>query len=169
MACFSSNLCTGMDSFPRKRFIMGRLLANLSFTSISSTSVGRDTKLKRYNKEKKRVKSEELLWYICGGVSWLCSVVLQYIIREPTKANWLTVKTTQTSPRWTWGQTQSHHTFVKTGTGKFPVQLWCSRCQHANLILIKCVPLVRSCMLAHESDQMHVHHTWELFLNMQKF
>lgn len=45
MACFSKSLCTGTDSFPRKRLIIGRLLANLSFTSISRTSVGRDTKL----------------------------------------------------------------------------------------------------------------------------
>ena len=45
MACFSSSLCTGTDSFPRNLLMMGRLLANLSFTSISRTSVGRDTKL----------------------------------------------------------------------------------------------------------------------------
>lgn len=54
IACFSSNLCTGMDSLPKKRFMMGRLLANLSFTSISNTSVGRDTKLKRYKQEIQR-------------------------------------------------------------------------------------------------------------------
>lgn len=45
IACFSSNLCTGTHSFPRKRLMIGLLLANLSFTSISKTSVGRDTKL----------------------------------------------------------------------------------------------------------------------------
>lgn len=45
MACFSSSLWTGTESFPRKRLMIGRLLANLSFTSISRTSVGRDTKL----------------------------------------------------------------------------------------------------------------------------
>lgn len=39
MACRSSSLCTGMVSFPRKRLMMGRLLANLSLISISKTSV----------------------------------------------------------------------------------------------------------------------------------
>lgn len=48
MACFSNSLWTGTDSFPRKRLIIGRLLANLSLTSISRTSVGRDTKLNRW-------------------------------------------------------------------------------------------------------------------------
>lgn len=47
IACFSSSLWTGTTSFPRKRLMMGLLLANLSFTSISNTSVGKDTKLKR--------------------------------------------------------------------------------------------------------------------------
>lgn len=52
MACFSSSLWTGTESFPKKRLMIGRLLANLSFTSISSTSVGRDTKLNLWrNKE----------------------------------------------------------------------------------------------------------------------
>lgn len=39
MACRSSSLCTGMVSFPRKRLMIGRLLANLSLISISKTSV----------------------------------------------------------------------------------------------------------------------------------
>lgn len=45
MACLSRSLWTGIESFPKKRLMIGRLLANLSFTSISSTSVGNDTKL----------------------------------------------------------------------------------------------------------------------------
>lgn len=39
MACRSSSLWTGMVSFPRKRLMIGRLLANLSLISISKTSV----------------------------------------------------------------------------------------------------------------------------------
>lgn len=55
IACFSSSLCTGTTKFPRKRLMMGLLLANLSLTSISKTSVGRDTKWNRceYKKQKK--------------------------------------------------------------------------------------------------------------------
>lgn len=41
----SRSLCTGMISWPKKRLMIGRLLANLSFTSISSTSVIRATKV----------------------------------------------------------------------------------------------------------------------------
>lgn len=58
MACFSSNRCTGMESFPRKRLMIGRLFANLSFTSISRTSVGRETKLnswKRNNTQREKI------------------------------------------------------------------------------------------------------------------
>ena len=39
MACRSSSLWTGMVSFPRKRLMIGRLLANLSLISVSKTSV----------------------------------------------------------------------------------------------------------------------------------
>lgn len=39
MAWRSSSRCTGMVSFPRKRLMIGRLLANLSLISISKTSV----------------------------------------------------------------------------------------------------------------------------------
>lgn len=61
MACLSSSLWTGIDSFPKKRLMMGRLLANLSFTSISSTSVGRDTKLKCCNE-----KPNNINWEVIG-------------------------------------------------------------------------------------------------------
>lgn len=39
MAWRSSSRCTGMVSFPKKRLMIGRLLANLSLISISKTSV----------------------------------------------------------------------------------------------------------------------------------
>lgn len=48
-----------MESFPRKRLMIGRLLANLSLTSISRTSVGRETKLNCCNK--RRVKNMKLV------------------------------------------------------------------------------------------------------------
>lgn len=54
MACFSSSLWTGTESFPRKRLMIGRLLANLSFTSISRTSVGSDTKLNLCRKRQRK-------------------------------------------------------------------------------------------------------------------
>lgn len=50
MACLSKRRWTGIESFPRKRLIIGRLFANLSLTSISRTSVGRETKLNCCNK-----------------------------------------------------------------------------------------------------------------------
>lgn len=50
MACLSKRRWTGIESFPRKRLMIGRLLANLSLTSISRTSVGRETKLNCCNK-----------------------------------------------------------------------------------------------------------------------
>lgn len=46
----SRSLCKGMISWPRNRLMIGRLLANLSFTSISKTSVIRATKVYFYTK-----------------------------------------------------------------------------------------------------------------------
>lgn len=68
IACLSSSRWTGMDSFPKKRLMIGRLFANLSFTSISRTSVGSETKLNSYktNKQKpKRQKREKVKDLFC--------------------------------------------------------------------------------------------------------
>lgn len=50
----SRSLCTGMISWPRNRLMIGRLLANLSFTSISNTSVIRATKVYFYRHNDKK-------------------------------------------------------------------------------------------------------------------
>lgn len=55
MACLSKSRWTGMESFPRKRLMIGRLFANLSLTSISRTSVGRETKLNCWNKRRAQI------------------------------------------------------------------------------------------------------------------
>jgi hypothetical protein len=50
----STNLWTGMDNLPKNRLIVGRLLANLSLTSISNISIGKASKVNSWNKTENR-------------------------------------------------------------------------------------------------------------------
>lgn len=91
MACLSRSLWTGIDSFPKKRLMMGRLLANLSFTSISSTSVGKDTKLNCYNEKTHDIN---YLWGVRGGQSPVHLLWMMSLSNTPT-AIFLSLSTCQ--------------------------------------------------------------------------
>lgn len=80
-ACLSSSICTGMFSWPRKRLIIGRLLANLSLISITKTSVIRATKVCFYMEKqrenwKKNTSWSELFQQMFVWL-WMCLFLLQ--------------------------------------------------------------------------------------------
>lgn len=80
-ACLSSSICTGMFSWPRKRLIIGRLLANLSLISITKTSVIRATKVCFYMEKQRENWKKNTSWSELFQQTfvwlWMCLFLLQ--------------------------------------------------------------------------------------------